>query len=223
MARAAHRAATLSPRIHARPEETFMAPFLAGLVASGLRLVANAALVKGADFIKEKTGVDVQQAALSDTDKLALQKFQAEHEEELLRLQLEDNKLSLEEAKIELEKTRAYLADVGDARRNQSAVQMSDNAPWYAKSIQPTLALLTVLATIGLFTFFVVQAGNTNAAGQPTLNATQKDIIIYILGVLSAAVTQILGYYFGSSQGSAAKNKSLEAMALATKSTGSPQ
>jgi hypothetical protein len=38
-----------------------------------------------------------------------------------------------------------------------------------------------------------------------------KDILIYILGVLSAAVTQILSYYFGSSQGS--KDKS-ELMAL---------
>jgi hypothetical protein len=196
-----------------------MAPFLVGLLGSGLRLVANAALVKGSDYIKDKTGVDIQQAALSDADKLALQKFQAEHEEELLRLQLEDNKLGLEEAKIELEKTKAYLADVGDARKNQSAVLMSDTAPWYAKSIQPTLALLTVLSTIGLFTFFVMQAGATNAAGQPTLNATQKDIIIYILGVLSAAVTQILGYYFGSSQGSTAKDKSID-LALQTKVSG---
>lgn len=180
-----------------------MPPFILGLLGSGLRLVANATLVKGADFIKDKTGVDVSQATLSDADQLTLRKFQAEHEEELLRMQLEDNKLAFEE-------TKAYLADVGDARKNQSAVQMSDTAPWYAKSIQPMLALLTVLATVGLFTFFVVQAGATNAAGQPTLNPTQKDIIIYILGVLSASVTQILGYYFGSSQGSAAKSKSLD-------------
>ena len=187
-----------------------MVPFLAELIGSGLRLVANAALVKGADFIKDKTGVDIQQATLSDADKLALQKFQAEHEEELLRLQLEDNKLGLEEAKIELEKTRAYLADVSDARKTQSAVQMSDNAPWYAKSIQPTLAMLVVLATIGLFTFFVVQAGSANSA----MNQTQKEIILYILGVLSAAVTQILGYYFGSSQGSVAKDKNIASIAL---------
>lgn len=189
-----------------------MLPFLIPLLASGLRLVANAALVKGADFIKEKTGVDIQQASLSEADQLTLRKFQAEHEEELLRMQLEDNKLAFEE-------TKAYLADVGDARKNQSAVMMSAEAPWYAKSVQPTLALLIVAATIGLFTFFVVQAGATNAAGQPTLNATQKDIIIYILGVLSAAVTQVLGYYFGSSQGSAAKSKSLDA-ALQSKSAG---
>jgi hypothetical protein len=36
-----------------------------------------------------------------------------------------------------------------------------------------------------------------------------KDILIYILGVLSAAVTQILSYYFGSSQGSKDKDRKL--------------
>jgi hypothetical protein len=35
-----------------------------------------------------------------------------------------------------------------------------------------------------------------------------KDIIIYVLGALTSAVTMVLGYYFGSSQGS--KEKSLQ-------------
>jgi len=175
-----------------------MAPFIIGLVNMGLRLVANAALVKGRDFIKEKTGVNIEQATLSEADQLKLRQFQAEHEEELLRLQLEDNRLSLEE-------TKAYLADVADARKNQAAIQTSADAPWYTKAVQPGLAVLVVLATIVLFTLFVVWSG---APSQ--LSGTQKDIIIYILGVLSAAVTQILGYYFGSSQGSANKSRSLD-------------
>ena len=186
-----------------------MPPFILGLLSSGLRLVANAALVKGKEFIQEKTGVDLDQAALSTEDQAKLRQFQAEHEEELLRLQLEDNKLGLEE-------TKAFLADVADARKIQSEIQMSANAPWYAKAIQPTLAAFTLLATILLFGMFVYWSGDITEVvdGKPTLvkriNDTQKDIIIYILGVLSAAVTQILGYYFGSSQGSATKSKSLD-------------
>jgi hypothetical protein len=187
-----------------------MAPFIVALLNSGLRLVANAALVKGKEFIKDKTGVDVDQAALSEADQLKLRQFQAEHEEELLRLQLEDNRLSLEE-------TKTYLADVADARKNQSAVLTSAEAPWYAKAVQPALAVAVVLATVTLFTLFVLWSGDMTTIvenGQikhvPGLNATQKDIVIYILGVLSAAVTQILGYYFGSSQSSAAKSKSLD-------------
>jgi len=186
-----------------------MPPFILGLLSSGLRLVANAALVKGKEFIQEKTGVDLDQAALSTEDQAKLRQFQAEHEEELLRLQLEDNKLGLEE-------TKAFLADVADARKIQSEIQMSANAPWYTKAIQPTLAAFTLLATILLFGMFVYWSGDITEVvdGKPTLvkriNDTQKDIIIYILGVLSAAVTQILGYYFGSSQGSATKSKSLD-------------
>jgi hypothetical protein len=186
-----------------------MPPFILGLLSSGLRLVANAALVKGKEFIQEKTGVDLDQAALSTEDQAKLRQFQAEHEEELLRLQLEDNKLGLEE-------TKAFLADVADARKIQSEIQMSTNAPWYTKAIQPTLAAFTLLATILLFGMFVYWSGDIIEVvdGKTTLvkriNDTQKDIIIYILGVLSAAVTQILGYYFGSSQGSATKSKSLD-------------
>ena len=194
-----------------------MPPFVLALLSSGLRLVANAALVKGKEFIQEKTGVDLDQAALSTEDQAKLRQFQAEHEEELLRLQLEDNKLGLEE-------TKAFLADVADARKIQSEIQMSANAPWYAKAIQPTLAAFTLLATILLFGMFVYWSGDITEVvdGKHTLvkriNDTQKDIIIYILGVLSAAVTQILGYYFGSSQGSATKSKSLDKVLAQTTS-----
>ena len=194
-----------------------MPPFVLALLSSGLRLVANAALVKGKEFIQEKTGVDLDQAALSTEDQAKLRQFQAEHEEELLRLQLEDNKLGLEE-------TKAFLADVADARKIQSEIQMSANAPWYTKAIQPTLAAFTLLATILLFGMFVYWSGDITEVvdGKHTLvkriNDTQKDIIIYILGVLSAAVTPILGYYFGSSQGSATKSRSLDKVLAQTTS-----
>ncbi|NDG38297.1 MAG: hypothetical protein EBY28_02605 [Betaproteobacteria bacterium] len=194
-----------------------MPPFILTLLSSGLRLVANAALVKGKAFIQEKTGVDLDQATISAEDQVKLRQFQAEHEEELLRLQLEDNKLGLEE-------TKAFLADVADARKIQSEILMSANAPWYAKAIQPTLAAFTLLATILLFGMFVYWSGDITEVvdGKSTLvkriNDTQKDIIIYILGVLSAAVTQILGYYFGSSQGSASKSKSLDKVLAQTTS-----
>ncbi len=39
-----------------------------------------------------------------------------------------------------------------------------------------------------------------------------KDIVLYVLGVLSAILTQIYSYYFGSSQGSANKHKMIESM-----------
>ena len=38
----------------------------------------------------------------------------------------------------------------------------------------------------------------------------EKDIIIYVLGVLSAICTQVVSYYFGSSQGSAQKQTQID-------------
>lgn len=198
-----------------------MPPFIAALLGSGLRLVANAALVKGKEFVEERTGVKLDQPSLSQEDQLKLQQFQLEHEEELLKLQLEDNKLGLEEEKLKLEEVKVYLQDVADARAQQSAVQMSATAPWYTKVVQPVLAIAGVALTFTLFLFFVLWAGDMHVVLggdgkpmvdplgkqvlEPNMNATQKDLIVYILGVLSAVVTQIFSYYFGSSQGSARK------------------
>lgn len=41
----------------------------------------------------------------------------------------------------------------------------------------------------------------------------EKDFILYILGVLSAALTTVFGYYFGSSKGSAEKSAALTQIA----------
>ncbi len=198
-----------------------MPPFISALLGSGLRLIANAALVKGVEFVEEKTGVKLDQPNLSPEDQLKLQQFQMEHEEELLRLQLEDNKLGLEEERLKFEEVKAYLQDVADARAQQSAVQMSATAPWYTKVVQPVLAISGVALTFTLFLCFVLWAGDMHvvlgADGKPVLdplgkqvlepnmNSTQKDLVVYILGVLSAVVTQIFSYYFGSSAGSARK------------------
>jgi hypothetical protein len=42
------------------------------------------------------------------------------------------------------------------------------------------------------------------------VDSTRKDILIYILGVLSAIATQIISYYFGSSIGSKDKSDQLK-------------
>ncbi|MCC7261604.1 MAG: hypothetical protein IT369_03685 [Candidatus Latescibacteria bacterium] len=195
-----------------------MPPFITALLSSGLRLVANAALVKGKAFVEEKTGVRLDQEELSEEDQLRLRQFQMEHEEELLRLQLEDNKLGLEEARLQLEQTRAYLADTADARAQQTALQTSAAAPWFTKAVQPALAVFGVVVTFSLFAVFVSWAGGTHLVTgpdgkqtlEPTMNPTQKDLVVYILGVLSAVVTQIFSYYFGSSAGSARKTEQLQ-------------
>lgn len=102
------------------------------------------------------------------------------------------------------EVTKAYLADLGSARSRESSVATSENAPYLNKVIVPVLALGVLLATFGLFAFVLFDSN--------TIDPTRKDILIYVLGVLSAIATQIISYYFGSSKGSSDKNVAIDKM-----------
>jgi hypothetical protein len=90
-------------------------------------------------------------------------------------------------------------ANMDSARNRETAIATSDKAPMLNKLVTPILALGVVGLSFILFSILIFVDVKPEA----------KDILIYILGVLSAAVTQILSYYFGSSQGS--KDKSEEA------------
>jgi hypothetical protein len=94
------------------------------------------------------------------------------------------------------------FADKADARAREVALATSQNAPLLNKIVTPALALGVVTLSFVLFAILIFVDVQMEA----------KDILIYILGVLSAAVTQILSYYFGSSQGSKDKDEALEAM-----------
>ena len=106
------------------------------------------------------------------------------------------------EAKIkqlEHDKFKAILADKDSARKREMAVVASDSAPYVNKVVTPALALGVTGLSFVLFAVLIFVEVKPEA----------KDILIYILGVLSAAVTQILSYYFGSSMGSKDKGDQL--------------
>jgi CDP-diglyceride synthetase len=106
------------------------------------------------------------------------------------------------EAKIrqlEHDKFKALLEDKSDARKREVDITASANAPLLNKIVTPALALGVTALSFVLFTVLIFVEVKTEA----------KDILIYILGVLSAAVTQILSYYFGSSMGSKDKGDQL--------------
>lgn len=98
--------------------------------------------------------------------------------------------------------TKAYLSDVASARNREAQVAVSESAPYLNKIITPVLALGVLIATFGLFGFVLFDKG--------TIDPTRKDILIYVLGVLSAIATQIVAYYFGSSKGSSDKNQAID-------------
>jgi hypothetical protein len=174
-----------------------MDPVVGNLLASGLGLLANAVAVKGRRAMSEQTGVNLDQPNLSQESLVALKRYQAEHEEELLNLKLEDNRLELGEL-------TALLADRKDACKRETEIATSEHAPLVNRIASPVIAFATILLT---FVLFYVAVFSNLALGDG-----KKDVILYILGVLSAISTQIFSYYFGSSQGSAEKTRAINDM-----------
>ena len=99
----------------------------------------------------------------------------------------------------ETEVLRMAYGDVANARQREIDVSASESAPILNKIVTPVLALGITTLSFVLFAILIFV----------DVEANSKDILIYILGVLSAAVTQILSYYFGSSMGSKEKSEEL--------------
>jgi len=96
------------------------------------------------------------------------------------------------------------VEDRTSARQREAEVASSEFAPTINKIITPILAIGTLLLS---FILFYIVAFDTSM-----FTNANKDIIIYILGVLSAIDTQIIGYYFGSSSSSVQKTATLESL-----------
>jgi len=164
------------------------------LLANGLGLVANAVMAKGKDYVEQKLGVELKPDMTAD-EIIRLKTAEMEHEEGLLKLKLEENKLDLQELEL-------FLKDTNSAREREVQIVTSSQAPLLNKIVTPVLAL--TLLTMTFVLFGVVMFDNN------PVEPTRKDILIYILGVLSALSTQITSYYFGSSQGSKDKGDQLK-------------
>jgi hypothetical protein len=179
------------------PIPAALGAILTPLLGNGLNLVANAVMAKGKDYVEKKLGVELKPDMSAD-EIIRLKTAEMEHEEELLRLKIEENKLDLQELEL-------HIGNTNSARDREVAIATSDKAPLINKIVTPVLALSILLLTFILFG--IVMFDNT------PVESSRKDILIYILGVLSAISTQIVSYYFGSSQGSKEKSDQLrEAM-----------
>lgn len=89
--------------------------------------------------------------------------------------------------------------EMESARNREIQIAVAEKAPLINKIVTPILALSVVGLTFILFYILLFKTvGN------------EKDIIIYVLGVLSAICGQVVSYYFGSSQGSAQKQNQID-------------
>jgi ABC-type siderophore export system fused ATPase/permease subunit len=89
--------------------------------------------------------------------------------------------------------------EMDSARNREIQIAVADKAPLLNKIVTPILALSVIALTFALF--YILMFKQVGA---------EKDIIIYVLGVLSAVCTQVVSYYFGSSQGSAQKQSQID-------------
>ena len=115
---------------------------LAPLLANGLNLVANAVMAKGKDYVEKKLGVELK-PDMSPEDLAKVQIAQMEHEEELLRIRMEEKKLDIE----------AFKAEAEAVSQRWTADMSSDS--WLSKNIRP----MTLIALLfGYFMFAAMSA-----------------------------------------------------------------
>jgi hypothetical protein len=100
----------------------------------------------------------------------------------------------------ELAQLEAQVKEMQSARDREVQIATSASAPTLNKIVTPLLALGTVGLTFILFGVIIFV----------DVDADSKDILIYVLGALTSAVTMVLGYYFGSSAGSKEKSAQLD-------------
>ena len=102
--------------------------------------------------------------------------------------------------KGQLAELEAMGKEMESARNREVQIATSEFAPMLNKIVTPILALGTVGLTFILFGVIIFV----------DVDAESKDILIYVLGALTSAVTMVLGYYFGSSAGSKEKSAQLD-------------
>lgn len=100
----------------------------------------------------------------------------------------------------QLAELEAMGKEMESARNREIQIATSDAAPMLNKIVTPVLALGTVGLTFILFGVIIFT----------DVDAESKDILIYVLGALTSAVTMVLGYYFGSSAGSKEKSSQID-------------
>ncbi len=130
---------------------------LAPLLSQGLSLVANAVIARGKEWVEDQTGVNLDQP-LSAEDALKLRQFEITHQEELLKLRIEDKKLD--------------LTDIDGARQMNSRINESAYSSWLAKNVPAILSLLVV--SVGFFLMAITK--------QPDVRTAVVGLMTLVLG-----------------------------------------
>ena len=97
---------------------------------------------------------------------------------------------------------KAEVEDRASARQREATIAIAEAAPMLNKVVTPILAMGVVMLTLILFGAVLFQS--------EAIDATRKDLAIYVLGALSSICGMVISYYFGSSSGSVQKTDYME-------------
>jgi hypothetical protein len=157
---------------------------LSQLAASGLSTLGNAIIAKGADVIEEKLGIDINKTMQTEDGRIKLLQLQQEHEQYLLSAAIQKEELALKAQAMS-------YADTDSARAMNTRVNESVSASWLTKNIAALLATAVVLG-----------------GGVILVTTNEADVRTAVVGL----ITLVLGFYFGSTSSSKAKDEAIHAL-----------
>lgn len=162
---------------------------LAPLLSQGLSLIGNAVMAKGKDWVEEKTGVKIE-PNMSDKDILTLRQYEMDHEEELLRLRIEDNKLDLEAFREEVkDRDSARERDVEFIKRG-----VTNN--------RANFMFFLAVCMVALLVWIVWK--------DQSINEYVKGIFTLVLGRFLGYLDNIYSFEFGTTRGSKEKDETIK-------------
>lgn len=162
---------------------------IAPLLAQGLSLIGNAVMAKGKEWVEEKTGVKIE-PNMSDKDLLALRQYEMDHEEELLRLRIEDSRL-------DLDAFREEVKDRGSARERDAEFikrGVSNN--------RANLMFFLAVVMVGSMVWIVWK--------DQGINEYVKGIFTLVLGRFLGYLDNIYSFEFGTTRGSKDKDETIK-------------
>lgn len=161
-----------------------LTPLLTTLAENGLSLLAGAISAKGKDLIEDKLGVKLDTEVTTEDGRLKLLQLQSSHEEFLLDIVIKQKDQELRELELRAQ-------DINSARNMNTKVNASVHASWLTKNI-PAILAITVIGVGFLLLAY----------------SKEPDIRTAVVGLM----TLVLGFYFGSTSSSKAKDDSIRAL-----------